>query len=65
MPVPVRIDAEMLRVEFEGNAATLPGVRARDVQIDPLMQILRKLPIVPTCEERRQERETRQSRQSS
>jgi aminopeptidase N len=65
MPVPVRIDGEMLRVEFEGNTATLPGVRARDVQIDPLMQILRKLPIVPTCEERRQEREAGQNRQSS
>ena len=65
MPVPVRVDGEMLRVEFTGNTATLPEVRAADAQIDPLMQILRKLPIVPTCEERRQERTAMQRSQSS
>ena len=65
MPVPVRINGEMLRVEFEGNTAVLPRVGAADVQIDPLMQILRKLPIVPTCEERREEREAQRRSQSS
>jgi hypothetical protein len=34
----------------------LPDVREADAQVDPFMQVLRKLPIVPTCEERREER---------
>ena len=55
MPVPVRVNGEMRRVEFTGNHAMLQGVREADVQVDPFMQILRKLPIVPTCEERREE----------
>jgi aminopeptidase N len=56
MPVPVRVNGEMRRVEFNGNRAVLPGVREVDVQVDPFMQVLRKLPIVPTCEERRREK---------
>ena len=55
MPIPVRVNGEMRRVEFSGNRATLPGVRKSEVQVDPLMHVLRKLPVVPTCEERRQE----------
>ncbi len=55
MPMPVRVNGEMLRVEFNGNRAELPGVRESDVQVDPFMQVLKKLPIVPTCEERREE----------
>ena len=45
----------MRRVEFSGNRAILPGISEAGVQIDPYMQILRKLPIVPTCQERREE----------
>jgi aminopeptidase N len=56
MPIPVRINGEMRRVEFTGNRAELQGVRKADAQVDPFMQVLRKLPIVPTCEERREER---------
>ncbi len=55
MPIPVRVNGELRRVEFTGNQATLPGVRKPDAQVDPLMQVLRKLPIVPTCDERRAE----------
>ena len=55
MPIPVRIDGEIYRVEFDGNTARLPDTTLADVQIDPFMQVLRKLPIVPTCEERRVE----------
>ena len=40
------------------NATNIEGEKA-DVQVDPLMQVLRKLPIVPTCEERRAEEERR------
>jgi len=36
----------------------LAGVLEADVQIDPFMQVMRKLPVVPTCEERRAEKET-------
>jgi aminopeptidase N len=55
MPVPVRVNGQMQRVAFNGNQAHLPGVGRHDIQIDPFMQVLRKLPIVPTCEERRVE----------
>lgn len=55
MPIPVRVNGKMIRIEFTGNQAMLPGVWEADVQVDPLMQVLRKLPIVPTCEERREE----------
>ena len=54
------LEREGYRVEaaFDGNQALLAGVREADVQIDPFMQVLRKLPVVPTCEERRAEKET-------
>jgi hypothetical protein len=55
MPIPVRVNGRIRRVEFTGNRAVLPGIRQADVQVDPFMQVLRKLPIVPTCEERREE----------
>ncbi len=58
MPIPVRIAGDLRRVEFEGNRALLAGLRQADVQIDPFMRVLRKLPVVPTCEERRAEEET-------
>ena len=55
MPIPVRVNGGIRRVEFTGNRATLPGVRQDEIQVDPFMQVLRKLPVVPTCEERREE----------
>jgi len=53
MPIPVRADGQVRRVEFDGNQALLEGFTTADVQIDPFMNVLRKLSIVPTCEERR------------
>ena len=53
----VRVSGSLQRVEFDGNQALLAGVREADVQVDPFMQVLRKLPVVPTCEERRAEEE--------
>jgi aminopeptidase N len=55
MPIPVRIHGELERVEFNGNQAVLKGMTAADIQVDPFMNVLRKLPIVPSCEERRAE----------
>ncbi len=55
MPIPVRIDGKLVRVEFSDNRALLPGVSRGDIQIDPFLSVLRKLSIVPTCEERRAE----------
>lgn len=52
MPVPVRVDGEMRRVEFVNNRALIEGVSGDDILIDPYMEILRKLSILPTCEER-------------
>ena len=53
MPIPVRVNDELQRVEFADNEAFLASVRVADILIDPHMEVLRKLPIVPTCEERR------------
>jgi aminopeptidase N len=58
MPIPVRINGAIRRVEFSANQATLPGISSDAMQIDPYLQVLRKLPIVPTCEERRSEEAT-------
>ena len=58
MPIPVRIGGTLQRVEFHDRQTLLDGVRKLDVQIDPFMQVLRKLPVVPTCEERREEEQT-------
>ena len=55
MPIPVRINGDIQRVEFSENRATLTGVSSSDIQVDPYMRVLRKLSIVPTCEERRAE----------
>ncbi len=57
MPVPVRIGGELKRVEFSANAARLEGTSLGDIQIDPFMRVLRKLPALPTCEERKKEKE--------
>ena len=55
MPVPARIDGEIRRIEMPGGVARLEGIEVGNVQIDPFMRILRKLPTVPTCEEREAE----------
>ena len=55
MPIPVRINGDIRRVEFSENRATLMGLSSSDIQVDPYMRVLRKLSIVPTCEERRAE----------
>jgi hypothetical protein len=57
MPIPVRIKGEVLHFEFENNKAILHGTSQQDVLVDPYMRVLRKLPSVPTCEERRVEEE--------
>ena len=58
MPIPVRVGDSLQRVEFDGNRALLAGVRESDVQVDPFMNVLRKLPVVPTCDERLEEEKT-------
>jgi len=55
MPIPVRVDGELRTITFVDNKATLSGAAKGDVLVDPYMQVLRKLSIVPTCEERRAE----------
>jgi hypothetical protein len=55
MPIPVRVAGEIQLVEFTNNRALIPGVRLGEVLVDPHMTVLRKLSVVPTCEERRAE----------
>ena len=57
MPVPVRVNGTMQRVEMTGGTARIAGGANADVMIDPMMEILRKLPTVPTCEERKVDEE--------
>jgi aminopeptidase N len=52
MSTPVRTGDEVTRIEFSENRARLAGISIDDVQIDPFMQVLRKLPSLPTCAER-------------
>jgi aminopeptidase N len=61
MPIPVRVKGRDLHIEFENNKAILHGTAANDVLVDPNMRVLRKLPVVPTCEERRAEEEDEES----
>jgi hypothetical protein len=51
----VRVNGELRTVTFVDNKATLADVKKGDVLVDPYMQVLRKLSVVPTCEERRAE----------
>jgi len=51
MPVPVRIDGSIRRIEFSDNVARLENLEAGSLQIDPEMRILRKLASLPSCEE--------------
>ena len=53
MPVPVRVRGQMTLVHFEDNTAFIEGAANADILIDPEMRVLRKLSVVPTCEERR------------
>lgn len=55
MPVPVRIGADIRRVEFAANRARLSNVDAMELQVDPLLQILRQLSSLPSCEEQQAE----------
>ncbi len=55
MPIPVRVKSGIKRIRFSDNRSTLFAVSSSDIQVDPYMQVLRKLSIVPTCEERRAE----------
>lgn len=57
MPVPVRIDGQLERVEFANNSTRLADTQLADIMIDPDMQILRQLPSLPTCEEQQAEKE--------
>ena len=57
MPVPVRIDGRIERVEFTDNEARLADTRLADIAIDPEMQILRQLSSLPTCEQQQAEKE--------
>ena len=59
MPIPVRINGEIQRIEFSGNTVLMENTSLKNVQIDPFMNVLRKLPTVPTCEERRIEKAKR------
>ena len=58
MPVPVRVNGKMRRVEMKDGVGRIRNGASAAIQIDPNMEILRKLDSVPTCEERMAEQET-------
>jgi len=51
MPIPVRIDGQMRRIEAPGGVARIKGAARRTVEVDPLMSVLKRLPSMKTCEE--------------
>ncbi|GJL95668.1 MAG: peptidase M1 [Hyphococcus sp.] len=55
MPVPVRVNGKMKRIEMQGGTGRIRGGAKAEIQIDPMMDIFRKLPNQPTCEERKAE----------
>ncbi|MEQ8178303.1 MAG: M1 family metallopeptidase [Amphiplicatus sp.] len=57
MPVPVRIDGEIVRVEMPDGTALIEGGALADVQIDPMLDVLKRLPSLRTCAEREAEDE--------
>ena len=61
LPVPVRLDGEVQRIEMPEGRATLAGRGIDEIQVDPFMRILRKLPTVPTCEEREAEQKAKEA----
>ncbi len=52
MPIDVRIDGELERIEFTDNTALIPEATRDDVLIDPWLDVLRYFPTVPRCDER-------------
>jgi aminopeptidase N len=54
MPIPVRIDGVMTRVEAPGGVARIAGGTRRKIEIDPMLSVLRVLPSLKTCEERKE-----------
>ncbi|GJL95667.1 MAG: peptidase M1 [Hyphococcus sp.] len=59
MPVPVRVNGKMQRVEMRNGQGRIRGGASKNVQIDPMMEILRKLDSIPTCAEREAEEAAR------
>lgn len=53
MPIPVRINGEIKRIEMPGGEALLVGAAKSKVEIDPMLSVLRLLPSSPSCEERK------------
>ncbi len=51
MPVPVRVDGTTRRVEMPGGEGALEATGESHVIVDPEMRVLRRLPIIGTCEE--------------
>jgi hypothetical protein len=60
MPIPLLIDDELTTVNFVNNIAQIKLSDDSHVVIDPSMRVLRKLPIIASCDEREQEKTTNQ-----
>lgn len=63
MPVPVRIDGEIKRIEMPDGSARIAGGALAEVQIDPMLDVLKRLPSLMTCEERKAEEEKQKAKQ--
>ena len=55
MPVPVQVDGVTTLVETPGGEGTLAVAPGAHVVVDPRMEVLRRLPIIGSCEEARAE----------
>jgi aminopeptidase N len=64
MPIPVRVDGETIVVEMRDGEGSVPADAGAHVIIDPEMYVLRRLPIIGTCEEIEAEREEEEKQSS-
>ena len=62
MPIPVRIDGVSARLEAPGGVARIAGGAQRRIEIDPMLSVLRVLPSLKTCEERKTAEKAAQER---
>ncbi len=58
MPVPVRVDGETRMVPMDDGRGVLPAAPTAAVVVDPEMKVLRRLPIIGSCEEIEAERDS-------
>lgn len=56
MPIPVRLNGTSMTLEAPGGVATIATPEGAQLDIDPEMKVLRRLPVIGSCEEQAEKR---------